>query len=219
MRAGAEKLRGAMQKTHRLLGGEVADGRARKEADARLHCYTLRERGGPVQRGGEVGFQRLHLELRIAQLQPPHRLAQKVAADVDGGIAGRGLQRIEQQGGLAAGAAAEFDHRRARGQAGQVGSQAAQQRGFGAGGVILVQLGDLLEQLGAAVVVEPGGRNALGLTGETFEHLLGKDLGDGFGVEVAGIRRVHGGGGLWCHASSFSVGPLKPLNPAPAAAR
>ncbi len=92
MRAGAEKLRRAMQKAHRLLRGEVADGRAGKKADAGLLPHVGLQRGGPVQRGGEIGFQRVHIQLGKTQLQPAHRLAQKVAADIDGGVARGGVQ-------------------------------------------------------------------------------------------------------------------------------
>ena len=71
---------------------------------------------------------------------------------------------MQQQAGLAAAAAAVFDHARTRAhRAGDVRHHLLQQCQFGAGGVVLGLVGDLFEQGRAVGVVEVLGRQGLGV--------------------------------------------------------
>ena len=85
-----------------------------------------------------------------------------VEADVPAQRSG-GAQRVEQQPGLLRRAGAELDERLGLGQLGDLRRLCGEDRAFGAGGVVLGEPGDLVEELAAALVVKPLGRQGFRL--------------------------------------------------------
>src|SRR5581483_9566673 len=126
-------------------------GGAREKAGARPAAGG----GGQVERLGEVADQRRHPKARIGRPEQLGRRRQRVLADVDGNVGAHLGGGVEQQPGLDAGPAAKLDQGGVgRNVAGDGGRRVRQQGGFGAGGVIFLQLADGLEQGRAALVVE-----------------------------------------------------------------
>ena len=80
-------------------------------------------------------------------------------------------ERVEQQPRLLRRARAELDERVGLGALGDVARVLDEDRALGAGGVVLGEPGDLVEQLAAAVVVEPLRRQRLRRGGEPGAHV------------------------------------------------
>ena len=146
------------QQVERVGRVKVADGRAGVEHQppgarnvvGQGHALSHVAADGPCIQAGEVVAQALHRRLqKIGRNIHPHKT--------------RRLHQPAQGAGLLAVARAQLDQRapHAHG-AGNVGRMLLHERGFGAGGVVLGQAGDFLEQAGAVLVVEIFGRNARG---------------------------------------------------------
>ncbi len=76
------------------------------------------------------------------------------------------MERVEQDPRLLRRAGSELDERVRSARGDDVGGVRDQDRALGAGRVVLGETGDLVEELGPAVVVEPLGREVLGRRGE-----------------------------------------------------
>ena len=110
---------------------------------------------------GEVADERLHRQAGVALAEHVGGVAQGLLGDVDRHEPlqppGPG-ERVEQHPGLVGGAAAELDDGGRVTGAHHVAGMADQDRPLGLGGVVLREPGDLVEEPGALVVVEPLGR-------------------------------------------------------------
>ena len=99
----------------------------------------------------------------MPRLESARNLAELGFGDVDEDQLLRRLQRIQQEGGLVAAPGAELHHPGPRphppGHAGQTGPK---DRELGAGRVVLVEPGDLLEEHRPPLIVEQLGREAPG---------------------------------------------------------
>ena len=169
--AGPEQPRGLGKEAPRLRMGEIADGRAGEEAEPRLASRLRRQRA----RGGEVGDQWQDGETWMPPRQPPGRLFQALGGDVDRNIGGDVAERAQQQARLAARARAELDQDAAlSGERGNFLAMRFEQRGLDPRRVIFFELGDLLEQLRAARIVEEAAGDAAGTPREPRKHGLGK---------------------------------------------
>ena len=176
-RTRADRVADAVELRHRIVGLEVADRRAGEEHEpAAPSLRKLRQR----LQGAEVGHDGLDRQRREAQAQCLHRFGQELLGDVDRQIGRRCVERAEQQRCLAARSAAEFDHHGARPRLGGDRSGAMfEDPGLGARRVVLGQSRDLLEELGATVVVQPGCRNRLLRQRQTGEHVARKCVAGG----------------------------------------
>ncbi len=154
----------------RGLGGvEIADGGAGEEADAAGPGQLVRQ----IEVGGEVGNDGLHLQTRETPADARRGQVEEVAGDVDRQVQVRRVQRAEQDLGLDAGAGAVFEQAGAGpAELRQLRGVPAQDRRLGARGVVLLQRGDALEQLGAAVVVEPAARQGLARGREAGDDVI-----------------------------------------------
>jgi hypothetical protein len=127
---------------------------------------------GQGERLREVGHHRLHRQVREIAREAGGRVAQEVRRDVHRHVARERAHRRQQQARLAAGAAADLHEAvDAADLALQLRRQAGQQARLGARRVVLRDLGDLLEQLGAAAVVEPDAGDVLLVVVESVEHV------------------------------------------------
>ena len=139
------------QEFRRFMRLEIADGRARKEADPRQR----RDRGRNFKCAREVGDDGMHGQAREIAPQLRRLALQKVAGNVDGHI---GLDRrrgAKQDARLAARTGAEFDQGAIeRKQRGDRRRMLTQQRDLAARRIIFRQLRDALEQSGAGEIVE-----------------------------------------------------------------
>ncbi len=112
--------------------------------------------------------------------------------------------RIEQDARLLRGPGAELDQLAGAGRLDDLAGLRLQDRLLGARRVVLGQLADAVEQLGAARVVEMFGRKLLERPGEAVEHVVGEHpflVGRQPGVDldlVGGQQRAH-------HATSFAI--------------
>ena len=107
-RARAQRVGGMAQEFRRFMRLEIADGRARKEADPRQR----RDRRRNFESLREIGDDRMHRQAREIAPQLRRLVLQKVAGNVDRHI---GLDRrrgAEQDARLAARAGAELDQAR-----------------------------------------------------------------------------------------------------------
>ena len=113
------------------------------------------------------------------------------------------LQRAEQQADFLQRAGAELDQLGLRAYAfGHLGGVLAQDRELGAGGVVLGQLADAVEQRRALTVVEVLGRDPARLTAQTIAQRAVETVG-------AGFRMLDAGG---AHDEAPSRASRKPLN-------
>jgi hypothetical protein len=127
---------------------------------------------GQGERLREVGHDGLHRQVREVAREAGGRVVQEVGGDVDRHVALQRMHRREQQARLAARAAADLDEAvHAADLALELGREAGQQARLGARRVVLGDLGDLLEQLGAAAVVQPDAGDVLLVVVEAFEHV------------------------------------------------
>ena len=171
-------------------GGEVADRAAEEGDDARGAGLRRRDLGEVVL---EVAGDALDLEAGVLLGQRGGGVADHAAVDVERHVA---LDRsgVEQHARLVGGAGAELDELARAGHRHDVVRARLQDRPLGAGRVVLGQLGDAVEELRAAGVVEVLGRQLLGRPGEAVERVVGERA----------ARRAEGG-----HASHASRTPEK----------
>lgn len=82
-------------------------------------------------------------------------MMERSGGDVDGDVPGGGGQVVEEQAGFEAAAAAVFDQQAVGAEKADDGVEVvAEDRELGARGVVFVELADLFEEVGAALVVE-----------------------------------------------------------------
>ncbi|MNV16370.1 hypothetical protein D3C71_1071290 [compost metagenome] len=141
-----------LQQCDGVIMGEVAERRAGEEHQV-ARGFALR--GWQLHRLGEVGADRQHFDVRQGRCETGDAVQQSGARDFDRGVGDRVTQRVQQQLGLAAAAAAQFHHVQARADhLGDVMRTVLQQLQLGAGRVVLRLLGDLLEQRRTLRIVE-----------------------------------------------------------------
>ena len=131
----------------------VADRRSGKEPQ----LGAVRHRGGQRDRPHEIGLHRIHGQVGKPLRQHAGRRPQEVAGNVYRHIGGwiRAAQQDRRLGGRSR---SELHHRPPLADAlRDLGTDRLQDRRLGPGGIIFGQVGDLLEQLGAAPVIEPAG--------------------------------------------------------------
>ena len=139
----------------------------------------MRSRRSPEVDGlGEVGDDGLDAETGVIEGDGFGGAQEVLAGDVDrdvGSDAFEAIQRVEQEADLEAAAAAVLDQCAVGAKAtGHGRGVALEDREFGAGGVVLLQLGDGIEERGAVFVVEVlGGEPFLG-RGEAAMGVLGE---------------------------------------------
>ena len=171
--AGLEHLRDRSEEPRPLLRLEVADRRA----EERDHPPVPRGQGAQV--APEVADDAVHLDARVLLLDRRRALAQRLLAHVEGHEAPQRpvrRQRVEQHARLVGGAGAELDERvRVRQLADLVGVL-AQQVALALGRVVLGQARDRVEELRAALVVEPLRREVLGRRGQAGDDVLAQRL-------------------------------------------
>src|SRR5205823_13361483 len=119
------------------------------------------EREGALVRGRDAA----HLEPRELRGERRARLPEDPEADVDRHVA-PARPRAQQVARLERAARAELDDRRRGGRATDLGRVLGEQRRLGARLVVLGLLADALEDLAAAVVVEPAAVEPARLVGE-----------------------------------------------------
>ncbi len=171
----------ASEQAHRLERRKVPDSRPGKVDDA-----AGRRRTGPgqLEGRGEVGLEREYLEVGKANTQPVGHLIQVVTGNVHGDVPSRRLQAVEQSAGLGAAARPEFHEQHSRAdRCRDVAGMGGHDLGFGSRQVVLVEPGDLLEQLRAPLVVEVLARQGPRLGGQPVDHVV--EHLQGGGVECA----------------------------------
>ncbi len=100
-----------------------------------------------------------------------------LAGDVDRHIGDRMVQGVEHQPRLLAGAGPELHQRRAPADGGgDLAGAVAQDRELGAGGVVLEQFADLVEQVRAALVIEEASGDGLLRAGQPLHQGVGETL-------------------------------------------
>ncbi len=163
-------------------GVEVAD-RAAEEGDQ----ATALAVGDALEVVLEVADEAAHGEARVLPDQRLGSLVGDLLGDVDRdvGLQAAGIaHRAEQVAGLCRRAGAELDQRlRPAGGGNDLAAALGEDRALGPGRVVLGQLGDLLEQLRAALVVEVLRRQLLGLGRESGANIASHRRG-GVGSEV-----------------------------------
>ena len=197
--AAAQQPRRLLQEGQRLVGVEVAQRRAGEEAHAAPGAFELgRQREGP----GVVGHDGLHREARVIGTQGIGGGLEVLARDVDGQIALRRLQRIEQQPHLDQRARAELHDLGPRADLrGDLAGTLREDAQLGARGVVLGQLADAVEELRAAHVVEVLGRDAARPLGQRAREVVAEGaVGVGAAFALCGAGRV----GRGCHRRSVS---------------
>ncbi len=160
------------QEAAAAAGREVADRAAEERDDARAG-------GGrdAVEVALEVADHAVHAQPGVLAGERLGAVAHHALGDVHRDVAleraGR-LQRVEQHARLGGGAGAELDELDRVGQLGDLRGALLEDRALGARGVVLGQLADLVEQVGAAGVVEVLGRQLLERAREAVEHVVGE---------------------------------------------
>ncbi len=183
--AGAQPGPDPGQERGALIGQQVPD-RAAQEGD--------QPGGGRVAVRGEpqvlleVGDHGAHVQARVLRGQRVTRRDQGRLADVHRHVAAqraRRAQRVQQQPGLVRGPRAELDERPGPRLPGDLGRGGVQDLPFGAGRVVLAQLGDLVEQRAALRVVEPLGRQRLRVRREPAARVGAQRFGEEAGRQPA----------------------------------
>ncbi len=182
MVAGSEEAGDPDQELAPLARVEVAD-RAAEEGDQPRRAVAV----DPLEVDLEVADQAADFEAGVLVDQGLRGFVGDLLGDVDrdvGAQAAGGAHRVEQVARLRGRAGAELDQGAGSAGGGEDLARAvAQDLALAAGRVVLGQLGDLLEQLRAALVVEVLRRELLGRGGQPLAHVLRHRLG-GAGVEV-----------------------------------
>jgi hypothetical protein len=125
----------------------------------------------------EVADHAVHLQPRVLVGERLRALAHHALGDVHRDVAlerSRGVQRVQQHPRLGRSAGAELDELYRAGQLRQLLSPLFEDRPLGARRVVLGQLADPVEQLGAAGVIEVLWRQLLEGACEAVEHVLGE---------------------------------------------
>ena len=150
---------------------QIAERAPRKKRDAR----TRRHIGRNVKVGGEIRDDRPHRQIEKPILNPLDRLGEKIRRNVDRRIHPRRTKRIDEDFRLDRRAGAVFEqHRALAAQVRHLACMAPKNRRLGPRQIIFVEAGDLLEQLRAALVVEPAARKRLLPLRKTREHVGSK---------------------------------------------
>ncbi len=196
LRALAQDIAGAAQEGAGLMRLEIADGRARKEADLR-HARDLRRQR---EWRGEVGGNGIDGKIGEIPAQAVGLRIEEFAGYIDGDV-GRERALLQQQADLGGCARAEFDQRRAVGDdRGDLGAAIAQDAELGPGRIIFRQLGDGLEQLRAGRIVEIFRRQALGML---------RQVADGIARESRGLlvrkMRIGQSGSMHVHVTLLNA--------------
>ena len=191
---GAAGFMGLAQEAQRLGGGEVADAGAGVKQQARC-CVRGTHLRRQVQCVRKIQAHAYHVERRILVLQTGQCGTQELHRNVHGDVTPR-CEAIKQTGGLVAVARSEVDQRGTRGHVlGHGGAMRPKNAGFGAGGVVLGQLGDGLEQARPQCVVQKLGRCAgatrLRVGAQALQQLLAHCL-QLHGVNLNELGRFHG---------------------------
>ncbi len=163
-----------------LLDVEVADGAAEEGHDLAPASGQMAQ----VQR--EVAHDGLDLQAGITLGELGSGGAQRPLGHVDRHEADQRPVRcegVEQGAGLVAGATAELDHGVSARQLDDLVGMGHQQGSLGLGGVVLRQSRDLVEQLGSAIVVEPGGWQGARMGGQAAAHVVDQAAGGPSGVQ------------------------------------
>ena len=177
------------QEGQRLLGREVADAGTGVEEDGPALQHAL----GQVEGIGEVHADAGDVQRGVAPLHRLQRLAQELHRDVDRHVGGRPKYR-QQPHRLRAVARAQVRERAQRAdRARHVGGMALEDRRLGAGGVVLVQLGDGFEQARAEPVVEELGRERCAWREQPLVQLVPHRLRAG----VVELQEAGFAGGCW----------------------
>ena len=186
---GAHEAADRAQQLRGLVGGEVADRRAREVDDGAARGQNRRREGL-----GEVGADRDHGQACVGRGELVGGVAQEFAGDVDGHVAGRGTEMVEDDAGLGAAAAAELEQQglRATG-SGHLGGVTARDHQLGAGRIVLGERADLVEEPGAVVVVKILAGQGLRRGGQARERVAAQVAGGGREVDE-GERPVWTGG-------------------------
>ncbi len=125
----------------------------------------------------EVSDHAVDPQTRVLEDELLGTVADHALGDVDRHVAHEvaGLvQRVEQDARLGRGSGAELDELDGARERGDVGRRGGEDRALGAGLVVRRQLADLVEQLGAAGVVEVLRRQLLEGAGEPVQDVLGE---------------------------------------------
>ena len=171
--AGTQELGDAAQEAPARARGEVADGAAQEGDDARA-----------VVGFGDVGEVALEVADDAVHAQAGELVDQLVGArehhrlgHVERDVAAQGARlghRAQQQPRLGRRARAELDELRGAGGLDDLGAALLEDRALGARRVVLGQLADAVEELGAAGVVEVLGRQLLERPREAVEDVVGQ---------------------------------------------
>ena len=193
-----EHPRDGCEEAGALVREQVADGAAEEGHEARP---TGRQ---PVDVVLEVAHDAQDLGVAVLRGERREGVAQGGLADVEADVllerAGR-LHGVEEDAGLVARAGAQLDERGGAAGLGDDHAVGGEDLALGAGGVVLGQAGDLVEQRRATVVVEPLGRQRLGRRGEPGERVGPHGLLGLAGREVDIDARKRCGGGVGGHDS------------------
>src|SRR4029079_7357977 len=142
----------------------------------------------------------MSLEPRVAVCDRVGGLSQGGLGDVDRGeagqLAGRG-ERVEQQPGLLAGAAVELDQGVRAAGARDLGRVLLEDRALGEERVVLLEAGDLVEEPGPLLVIEPLRPEGAGVAAQAATHVLDQAAAGPVGVQQHRDHRV----GLCGHAT------------------
>ena len=182
---GAHRVAHGAQQVNGFIAIEIAQRRSGKERQSpSRRPARLRQ----AHRTGKVGAHRQHFDRGKAPFQPSHAVQQRRARDLDRGVSHRIIQSGQQQLRLAATAAAVLHHVQARAHhGGNIGQARFQQADLHPGQVVLRLVGDALEQLGAAGIVEILGRQPLGAGRQPRHHVGGNPLRGGLQVNQVGV--------------------------------
>src|SRR5699024_502826 len=123
----------------------------------------------------EVTDHGVHLDVGTVLGQSGRGCGEEVSADVDGNKTAQTAVTAhggQEQSGLDPGSGAEFEKGLGIGHLGDLVGVAFEDGAFGAGRIVLGQLGDVLEQGSAVCVVEPLGRELFGAEGQAFGDVL-----------------------------------------------
>ncbi len=151
----------------------------------------------------EVADHPVHAQAGVLERQLVGAVAHHALGDVHRHVAferAGAVQGVEQHARLGGGARAQLDQLDGAGEGGDLRGGGVEDPALGAGRVVLGQLADSVEQLGAAGVVEVLGGQFLEGPGQPVEHVLGERalLGTAeVGVDLDGVV----GGGAVCRDS------------------
>ncbi len=167
----AEQPRRVGEKRARLVMAEIADGRAGEESE----LAAAPRRQGQRRDAGEVGDEGPDGKPVMALLEPACGFGKELLRHVDRDIGVDRGKRGKQEARLAARSGAELDQHVGVTHLGRdLGAMIGEQRRLHPRRIILLELGDLLEQLRAAGVVEEPARQAARLSRQALKHGVGE---------------------------------------------